>query len=173
MSDVGTASSTYKQVVPFDRVHQDALRWMISRFDEADMQYQLVGGAAARVHGATRPIHDLDFYVPAGCLDTVRETVEPYVTYGPVRQHGEVWRLSYLKARYLSVVVEVADASSTSYFARKRGMWKEAQIDFENSTVCSIGDVTAKVMPAAQLVAYKRAIDREVDRIDLKQMRVK
>jgi hypothetical protein len=153
-----------------DDAHRNALEWIVERFEEAGVPHQLAGGAAARIYGAERPLRDLDFYVPDGALDDLVPHIEPYVTYGPEREHGDLWRLTYLKARYLSVLIEVADANTASYRDVDNGAWRPASIDFDASTVVHINGVEVSVMPKSQLITYKRSIDRPEDREDVRQM---
>lgn len=153
-----------------DRNIAEALRWITGAFDNAGASYQLVGGCAARTHGATRPLHDIDFYVPGGELRSVTPHVGPHVTFGPEHYKGERWNLVYLKARYRGVLVEVADAETTSFFDRQAQEWVKAEVDFAASVRKKVYAVDVPVMPKKQLIAYKQRLNRRVDRQDIREM---
>lgn len=156
---------------PNDRDIAEALRWITGAFRAAGVACQLVGGCAARAYGATRPLHDIDFYVPGGQLQSVLPHVQAHLTFGPERYEGERWRLVYLKARYRGMLVEVADAETTSFFDQKAQNWAKAEVDFAASVSRSVCGVDVPVMPREQLIAYKRRLNRRVDRQDIREMR--
>ena len=61
-----------------------ALAWVVDLLRRHNIPFQAVGGLAARAYGATRPLVDLDFYLPLGeSCPVLLPEVSPYVTWGP------------------------------------------------------------------------------------------
>lgn len=147
-----------------------ALRWIVSLFEEHGVPYQLVGGAAARAYGATRPIVDLDFYVPADGLARIRPTLEPFLTRGPLEHKDEDWWLTFARLVYARTPIELGVAEGARFRDHTRGTWEDADIDFEAGVRMKLNGVELDVMPRARLVSYKRKLGREVDRRDLNEM---
>ncbi|MGR5484360.1 MazG-related protein, partial [Vibrio sp. PNB22_8_1] len=50
------------------------------------------------------------------------------------------------------------------------GSWHQLEIDFVKSVVKSYQGIELQVIPAHQLVEYKRILGREVDLIDIQQL---
>lgn len=148
----------------------EALRWITGAFSNAGVPHQLVGGLAAQAHGAKRHLHDIDFYVPGKQLSFVAPHVEEKITFGPERYQDEQWNLAYMKMRYNGLLVEVADAESTFFFDQKAQEWVNAEVDFTASVWKEIYGVEVPVMPKKKLIEYKRRLDREVDRQDVREM---
>jgi hypothetical protein len=153
-----------------DRRIAQALRWMANVFSTVPTSYQLVGGCAAHAYGATRPVHDIDVYVPGRHLASVAAAMGDHVAQPPKQHAGTQWRLTYLKAWYAGWRVEVADAESTMYYDARARTWRPAVIDFDASETHTLFGVEVAVMPQDTLLTYKRRLDRPVDQTDLRQM---
>lgn len=69
-----------------DEAAQEALRWVVGLLDAHDVPFEVVGGLAARAYGATRPLADMDLYIPGAHVATVLEAAEPFVT-RPAARH--------------------------------------------------------------------------------------
>lgn len=54
------------------------LAWITAELDDLGVPFQVAGGLAACAHGAFRPPHDLDLYVPEGALETLRAQLVAY-----------------------------------------------------------------------------------------------
>lgn len=130
-----------------------------------------MGGLAARAHGATRPLADIDLYVPDPALPEVAEAIGPYLLRSPVPYQDDDWDLVFLRAEYEGQAVEVAGADSARYRDRRSGEWREADVDWDAGVRRVVEGVEVPVMPLEQLKRYKEALGREVDRRDLAELR--
>jgi hypothetical protein len=147
-----------------------ALRWIIALLDRLGVPYQAVGGLAARAYGADRPLADLDFYVPTDRLPDVAAAAASRVVRPPSHHRDESWDVTFMKLKYHGCDIELGGADEARYFDRREGGWRSACIDFATSVDVVIMGVTTPTMPYEQLVDYKRALDRPVDREDLAAM---
>lgn len=148
----------------------EALRWIIRILEELEVAHQVVGGLAARAHGATRPLADLDLYIEGGRLDEVVDAVRPWITRPPGRHRDDDWDLVFMQVEYAGRKVELGVAEGARYRDRRRGEWRSAGIDFEAGEVREVLGVEVPVMPLERLLDYKEALGREVDRRDVAEI---
>ncbi|MEP5760579.1 MAG: hypothetical protein ABJ327_14955 [Litoreibacter sp.] len=136
------------------------------------MPYQIVGGLAARAHGASRPLYDIDLYMPFSNprWRDFLEDIDPYVVWGPKAVVEGAWDLTYLKANYHGQKIEIGDTADLKIQSSMTGEWVKQVIDFETSIAKSLLDCEIKVMPVDQLIAYKRLLGRDVDQQDVREL---
>jgi hypothetical protein len=148
-----------------------ALRWSIDLLDSLGLPHLVVGGLAARAHGATRPLVDVDFYVPDRALPMIAEAAAPYLTRAPARHVDRHWDIMYAKLTYEGQPVEFGGTDSVSIRDRATGRWVPQEIRFAAGERREVfPNVIATVMPAVELIRYKRLLDREVDRQDIDEL---
>jgi hypothetical protein len=143
----------------------DALLRTVAMLERLAVPYQIVGGAAAALYGVERPVHDIDLYVPARDLSRVAEACGERLGRPPGPHRDEHWDLTFLALEDSGLRVEIAGADA-AYRDAHTGAWHAAAIDFDHATRLRVNQQTVRVMPIGQLVAYKRCLDRPVDRID-------
>lgn len=149
---------------------RSALRDIAGLFADLNVPWQVVGGLAVRAFGGERPLADIDVYVPDADLARVAEALGPDLTRAPDRHRDHHWDLAFLAAERHGWRVEVAGADSARFRERSTGRWRPADVRFSGSVLRTVEGVTVPVMPSDRLVAYKRALDREVDRIDVRDL---
>lgn len=148
-----------------------ALRWIIEILQRHHIPYQICGGLAARAYGGTRPLNDIDLYMPMLKFDMIRPQVESVVRWGPAYEQSTLWDLTYVKMVYAHQKIEIGDSAATKIFNAAEQCWVEQVIHFDQSVYTEIFGVRVAVMPKEQLIAYKSILAREVDLIDISQIR--
>ena len=150
--------------------HACALRWIVGELRALGVPFQAVGGLAAFAYGARRPLADLDFYVPEARLTDVARAVHPYVVRPPSPYRDEWWDLTFMKLLYGESEIELAGAERARYLGRADRVWRSAEIDFSAAVELPVMGTVIPVMPRAQLIAYKKQLDRQVDRQDIEEI---
>ena len=125
----------------------EALAWIVGVLERHGVPYQVVGGLAARAHGAERPIVDVDLYVPFDQAQSALEEIRPNVVWGPQHHAGDEWDLTFLKADHGG-----------------------QRVDYDAGVRVELLGVRAWVMPEEELVRYKRILGRPVDLDDVAQI---
>lgn len=147
-----------------------ALRWVTELLSGAGIPFQAVGGLAARAYGARRPLADLDFYVPVSALEQIAAAAAAYVVRPPAPYRDESWNLTFMKLEYEGCEIELGGADGAEYYDRHTAEWRSAAVRFDRSVERAVFGVAVPVVPLEELIAYKRALDREVDRQDLAEL---
>lgn len=60
---------------------EHALRWIVDVLRKHDIPFQITGGFAAHIYGATRPIADIDLDIPEGALEKILPEIQKYAIY--------------------------------------------------------------------------------------------
>jgi hypothetical protein len=148
-----------------------ALSWLISLLNRHHIPYQVVGGLAAQAYGATRPLVDIDLYIPLSQAQTALEEMRPYLKREPLPHRSDAWDLVYLALEVEGIWVEIGDTDiQPHFFNRVDQRWEDQVIDFNASNQVTLYGVETAVMPKAELVRYKAMLDREVDHADILEM---
>ena len=147
-----------------------ALAWVVGLLDRHCIPFQAVGGLAARAYGATRPLIDLDFYIPMERFPELLPEASAYVVWGPEHYRDADWDITFVKLSYAGQQIEFGDAIDAYFFDRVAEIWVRQEIDFGASVWRDVLGVRVPVMPLPELIAYKRRLDREVDRMDLAEL---
>ena len=148
-----------------------ALAWIVGLLERHVIPYQVVGGLAARAYGATRPVNDVDLYVPFDLAGFAIEEIQSSIVWGPQRHVDDHWDLTFLKANFGEQRVEIGDSSSIPrFFDAGEGRWVSQRIDYYASVRVELFGVRVAVMPKKELVRYKLALGREVDLVDVGQI---
>jgi len=122
----------------------EALAWIVGVLERHGVPYQVVGGLAARAHGAERPIVDVDLYVPSDRAGDALEEIRPRVVWGPEHHASDEWDLTFLKADYGGQRVELGDSSGDPrFFDRDRGRRVPQCIDYDAGVRMEILGVSA------------------------------
>ncbi len=148
----------------------DTLRWIANLLAELGVPYQVVGGLAARAYGASRPLADIDLYVPDAALDRIASAAASHLTLLPSYHRTAQWDLTFMKVHHGGWQIEIAGADSARVRNHRAGAWDSANIRFDVGEMHEIEGIPLPVMPKSQLIEYKQGLDRDVDRQDLNEI---
>jgi hypothetical protein len=148
----------------------EALRWITEVLHRRRVPFQAVGGLAARAHGTTRPLADLDFYIPMERWSDIEPAVAAYVVQPPVHHRDAYWDLVFAKLLYADQKIELGDATNALIFDSSSGEWIRQMIDFDSSEWVEMFGIRVRVMGRGELIAYKQRLNRDVDRADLAEL---
>ena len=147
-----------------------ALRWIAGVLRELEVPFLVTGGLAARAHGATRPLVDIDLYVPGSRFPDIVPRVAPHRVFGPEAYRDEQWDLTFMALEVHGQRVELGDGDATRFFDRRSGRWVRARVDYERAVPRRLYGIDVPVMDRATLIDYKRRLGRPVDLRDVEDL---
>ncbi len=148
-----------------------ALIWIVDILDKYGIPYQVEGGLAANCYGSTRELVDIDILIPSFGFETISKDVTGYVVFGPAFHTGTHWRLVYQILNYCGQQIEICDAGNAKYLDTQNNIWIKRDIDFTKAETIRIFGISTKVIPKDDLLEYKSRTNREVDIIDIEQIK--
>jgi hypothetical protein len=153
----------------------EALGWIVSLLNRYNIPYQICGGMAAKAYGATRPLVDIDIYAAlqdSPHVGLFMNEVQPYLIRDFSPYLSASWDLRYLALNYQGMQIEIAESTTNPRFYNHRdGRWEDQVIDFAVSTLILLYGTEVAIMPKDELLAYKSMLDRDVDHLDIEQMK--
>jgi hypothetical protein len=148
-----------------------ALEWISHTFAVHAVPYQVGGGTAAFAHGGRRPIVDIDIYAPLSQAGALLDAIGPRIVRGPERYRDQEWDLALVTIDYGEACIEIGDSDARPrYYSAARKTWIDQDIDYSRSVRLPVLGVLVPVMPLPDLIAYKAAIGRPVDLIDVAEL---
>lgn len=157
---------------PVEKNAPAAFAWIAGILNSHNIPFQVTGGLAAVVYGSTRPLADIDIDVPDEYLPTLAELLADQVVFGPARYRDREWDIMLLTANYAGCDIDLGGASGAKVFDRVARKWLPLGADLETAVRVKLFGVEVPVIAKEALIAYKRRIDREVDRMDITAMEV-
>ncbi len=148
-----------------------ALIWIVEILNKHGIPYQVEGGLAANCYGSIRELADIDIFIPSFGFEEISEAVEGHVDFGPAHYTGKHWRLVYQVLDYRGQRIEICDAGNAKYLDTQRNTWIKRDIDFAEAETIEMFDIYIRVISKNDLIEYKSRVNREVDIIDIEQMK--
>lgn len=134
---------------------------------DAHITFRVIGGVAARFYGADRPLADIDIDVPEEDLPGLGERLAPFVVFGPGRFRDQHWDLELLTVAHNGVTIDLGGAHRARIFLAPAQSWVPASADLQSAIPFEALGMPVPVVDRSALVAYKKFLDRDVDRLDV------
>ncbi|MBA2781003.1 hypothetical protein [Billgrantia kenyensis] len=147
-----------------------AAHWIVSLLRSGNIPFIVCGGLAAQGHGASRPLHDIDLFVPEAHFAQVVAAGQGFISKPAQRYNEEGWNLEYVQFRYEGVKVEVGNAGEAYVYDVGRQAWARLDIDFTRYQKITLLGLELPVMRKADLIQYKSWLGRPVDAQDIREM---
>ena len=147
-----------------------AMSWLKAILDGQEVRYQIVGGFAAHLHGGSRPIADIDLYIKKEDVNALLPFFQPFVSKPLKHYREEGWDLEYLQLIYENQKIEIGLSPGTKIFNTSSQQWVSLDVDLAESVQRDFHGLALPVININSLIEYKRVLNREVDRIDIREL---
>ncbi|MDN3699138.1 MazG-related protein [Vibrio cortegadensis] len=147
-----------------------ALKWLKGLLDAESIEYQIVGGLAATIHGGSREIADIDLYIHDSDVNKLLAHVSQFISKPLTRYTEYGWDLEYFQLVYQNQKIEIGLSQNTKIQSALDGSWYPLEIDYSASVEKAYQGIILPVIPVHHLIEYKRILGREVDLIDIQEL---
>ncbi|MGF1713250.1 MazG-related protein [Vibrio kagoshimensis] len=148
-----------------------ALKWLKGLLDAESIKYQIVGGLAATIHGGSREIADIDLYIHNSDANKLLAHVSQFISKPLTRYTESGWDLEYFQLIYQNQKIEIGLSQNTKIQSALDSSWYQLEIDYSASVEKHYEGIVLSVIPVHHLLEYKRILGREVDLIDIRELR--
>ncbi len=146
-----------------------ALEWILGVFKKHGVAYQVCGGFAAHLYGATRPVNDIDIDIPRDAFDKILPDVKEYVTYGPSHYTDERWDIYEMMLSYHGQEIDLT-APECKIFNDTAGAWEEYNADLAQAQHVQYAGTEVSVCPRQKLIEYKKLLSGEHQKQDIQEI---
>jgi hypothetical protein len=153
-----------------ERDTEVAFRWIVGLLQKHSIPFQIGGGFAARLYGSGRELADIDIGVRDDALAKLYPHVHKYVTYGPDHYVDKKWDLQLMTLNYAGQEIDIVGRDNLMIFDKAANNLVPGHRDITDNEMMDVYGVKVPVIPKASLIAYKKKLMREVDRLDVEAL---
>ena len=102
---------------------EEAFFWIIEILRKHNIKFQLSGGFAARLYGATRPLADIDIEMADEGFEKILPEVKEYIVFGPDRYVDETFNVQLLTLKYKGQEIDLSGEKGEKIFDKNTGKW--------------------------------------------------
>lgn len=153
-----------------NRNTEKAFKWIVGLLQKHNIPFQISGGFAARVYGVDRELHDIDIGIPDDRCEELYPEVKEYVRYGPAHYSDEQWDLTLMSLKYEGQKIDLAGRTNITFFDKEIQSWIPGHRDLLKSEMKELFGIVVPIIPKDALIAYKKKLGREVDRMDVESL---
>ena len=149
---------------------EDSFAWIVNILHKHKIQFQISGGLAAKMYGATRPIADIDIEMSDDGFEKILLEVKEFVIFGPERYIDETFNVKLLTLEYKGQEIDLSGENGEKIFDKNSGKWVDNEIDFSTAVNMEVFGIEVPVISKEALIKYKSLIQRDVDWSDIKEI---
>ena len=135
------------------------------------MPYLITGGLAARAYGSTRPLADIDIYVPDDRLAEMEPDLSGHILKPLHNRRSAFWNVTYIVVEYLGQQIELISSRDIHFLDTKEIVWIKQKVNFSRFESIMILGRKAGIMDRRDLLDYKSSLSRLVDLEDIQSLK--
>jgi len=152
------------------RATRPAFYWIINILKKYRIPFQITGGLAARIYGATRPLADVDIDISEKHFNKILSDVKKYIVFGPSAYRDKNWHLLLVTLKYRGQLIDLCGAETAKIFNRNTGRWVRYSNAVSNWNIKKVYSQRVPVIRLQNLISYKSKLRRRVDLADLSEL---
>jgi hypothetical protein len=153
-----------------NRNTEAAFKWIVGLLRKHSIPFQIGGGFAARLYGSGRELADIDIGVNDASLEKLHPHVQEYVTFGPGHYVDKKWDLQLMTLKYEGQEIDIVGRDTLMIFDTLANALVPGHRDLTAHENIEVYGSVVPVISKAALIAYKKKLLREVDRLDVEAL---
>ena len=155
--------------IPLEEKTKNALMWIVNILNKYEIPFQISGGFAAKLYGSARPLNDIDIDIPKDKFKKIINDMQEYIVYGPEDYKDKKWDLYLMTLNYCGQEIDIGSADVKIYDSGSEA-WLSFTTHFDQSVWKEVAGIKVPVMPKNELISYKKYLDGEHQRVDIKAL---
>lgn len=147
------------------------LEYIVSTLQSANVPFQATGGLAAILHGATRPLYDIDIDIRKQDVEKVRALFAEYIVEdwnNDLEGEDDLFDIWMMKLEIDGVPIDISQIEDTRV-RTKGGPWTPLLASFNPEEILFQG-LCIPTQSKESLIAYKKLLGRDTDLVDIEQL---
>ncbi len=153
--------------------YKKALKWIITILKRNKIKFNVLGGLAAYSYGSKRMLFDIDFSMSYKDMLRLSKIAKSHVVEKPWRGLSSTgqWKGGYMELNYGGIAIEIGEAGKTPILNAKTKKWEKFPDNLSKTINKRVFGMVLPIMPKKSLISYKSKLMRDVDKIDIKNLK--
>ena len=154
--------------------YKEALKWIVKILKKENIRFNILGGLAAYAYGSKRILFDIDLSMSYKDMKKLTKITKKYVVEEPWKgtSSTSLWKGGYMELNYKGIAIEIGETENTKFLNKNTKKWEKFPDGLKNSINKKVLGLILPIMPKKDLINYKSKLKRDVDLIDLKNLKV-
>jgi|TARA_Y100000310_G_C20286347_1_gene625055 hypothetical protein len=148
--------------------YEKVLKWIIRILKRKRIRFNVLGGLAAYAYGSKRMLVDIDLAMKNKDFQKLLPEVKEYVVEPPHFSKSENWECYYMELEKDGITIEIGGDKGCKFLDSKTGKWLKLDDGLSKPTIKKVFGLELPIIPKKELIAYKKKLMRDIDKIDLK-----
>ena len=150
------------------KTYEKTLKWIVKILKRKKIKFNILGGLAAYAYGSKRMLVDIDLAMKNEDFQKLLSDVKEFVIEPPHFSKSENWECYYMELQKDGITIEIGGDKGCKFLDSKTKKWKKLGDGLSKPTIKKGFGLGLPILPKKELIAYKKKLMRDVDKIDLK-----
>lgn len=152
------------------RQTKKAFHWIVGILHRHKIPFQITGGLAAKAYGSKRKLADIDIDLDQKYFKTIFPEIKNFIKKGPNRYRDNNWDIYGISLKYENQIIDLCGTQNVKIFDKKNKKWISLHANFKKRKMKNLQGLQVPVQDKKDLIEYKTALGRKVDKIDVSQI---
>jgi hypothetical protein len=147
------------------------LKYILPLLIKYDPNYIISGGFASNLHGGSREVADIDISVNVDIFDELVNELREYIIedYSESNYIDDSWDMKIVTFNILGQEVDIFTHTQNRIFSILENRWVD--LIFKEYVLINYQGLVLNVIPLEELISYKEHTRRDVDLLDIEELK--